>query len=349
MARALRCEYAGGWYHVTGRGNERRDIFRTDADRERFVRLLGELEGRFGLEIHGYVLMDNHYHLLLRMAGATGLSAGMQWLGVSYSVWFNRRHRRSGHLFQGRFKAVVVDFLEWGVFLSRYIHLNPVRTKRHGLGKAARAADREGMGEPADEELIFKRLRAMEVYRWSSLRAYCGWQKSPPWLHREEILAAFGRAARARREYRRYLEEGIRGGLEESPWESLVGGLVLGGEELLERVREKTQGNIAEQPDVRAIRRKMDLQEIVAIVSKVKGEPWEVFRDRRGNWGEAMVMMMARRHAGVPNRTLAEWMGATADSAVTDAVKRLEERMTKDRALARVYKQIENKMSNVKM
>jgi len=320
-----------------------------DADRQRFVALLGELESRFGLEIHGYVLMNNHYHLLLRMVRETGLSAGMHWFGVSYSVWFNRRHRRCGHLFQGRFKAIVVDFLGWGVHLSRYLHLNPVRTKRYGLGKAARAADREGLGDPLDEGLVRERLLAMKEYCWSSHRAYCGWQKSPAWLHREEILAAFGRGATARREYRHYVEEGIRGGMEESPWESLVGGLVLGGEELLERVREEARGDLVEQPDVRAIRRKVDLQKIVAMVSNVKGEPWESWRDRKGDWGTAMVMMLARRHAGVPNRALAEWMGATADSAVTHAVKRLEERMKKDRSLARVYRQIENKMSNVKI
>jgi hypothetical protein len=307
------------------------------------------LESRFGLEIHGFVLMDNHYHLLLRMAGETGLSVGMHWLGVSYSVWFNRRHRRCGHLFQGRFKAVVVDFLEWGVCLSRYIHLNPVRTKHYGLGKAARAADREGVAEPPNEELVLKRLLAMKEYRWSSHQAYCGWQKSPPWLHCGEILAAFGRGATARREYRRYVEEAICGGMEESPWESLVGGLVLGGEELLERVREEVRGDTTEQPEARAIRRKRGLQEIVDMVSKVKGGPWEAWRDQRGDWGRGMVMMVARRHAGVPNRILAEWVGATADSAVTHAVKRLEERMKKDRALARVYKQIEKEMSNIKM
>jgi len=349
MARALRCEYAGGWYHVTGRGNERRDIFRTDADRGHFVCLLGELENRFGLEIHSYVLMGNHYHLLLRMAGETGLSAGMQWLGVSYSVWFNRRHRRCGHLFQGRFNAVVVDFLEWGVSLSRYVHLNPVRTKQYGLGKAARAADRKGLGESPEEDLVRKRVHAMKEYRWSSYRAYCGWQTAPPWLHCGEVLEAFGSGASARRAYRRYAEEAIRAGIEESPWESLVGGLVLGGEELLERVRDITRGDIAEQPDARAIRRKLDLEEIVAIVSKVKGEPWSEYRDRRGDWGRAMVMMAARRHAGVPNRTLAEWLGATAESAVTHAVKRLEGRMKKDRALARVYEQVAKNMSIVKM
>ena len=99
---------ADGWYHVTARGNERRAIFRDDRDRTRFVELLGELTERFGVRVHAYVLMDNHYHLLVSTPQGN-LSAAMQWLGVSYSVWFNRRHGRAGHLFQGRFKAVVLE------------------------------------------------------------------------------------------------------------------------------------------------------------------------------------------------------------------------------------------------
>ena len=98
MARPLRLEGFGYWFHVTGRGNARGRLFLQEEDRRRFVGLLSQLEARYGLGVHCYVLMSNHYHLLLRMKTESGLSAGMQWLGVSYTVWFNRRHRRSGHL-----------------------------------------------------------------------------------------------------------------------------------------------------------------------------------------------------------------------------------------------------------
>ena len=126
MARPLRIDQAGGWYHLTSRGNERGRIFRDDRDRAHFQELLGELVARFRWRIHSHVLMDNHYHLEAETP-ETNLSAGMHWLQVSYSVWFNRRHHRVGHLFQGRFKAIVVDPETWGVALSHYIHLNPVR------------------------------------------------------------------------------------------------------------------------------------------------------------------------------------------------------------------------------
>ena len=107
MARALRIQLPGGRYLVTARGNERREIFRDDTDRFRFLELLGELDGRFGTRAHAYVLMDNHYYLLLETP-EPNLSRAMHWCNVSYSGWFNLRHRRSGHLLQGRFNAELV-------------------------------------------------------------------------------------------------------------------------------------------------------------------------------------------------------------------------------------------------
>ena len=108
MARPLRIDHAGGWYHVTGRGNERRAIYRADRDRLHFLELLGEMVARFRLRCHAFVLMENHYHLLLELT-EPNLSRALQWLNLSYSLWFNRRHDRSGHLFQGRFKSIVVE------------------------------------------------------------------------------------------------------------------------------------------------------------------------------------------------------------------------------------------------
>lgn len=349
MARPLRCEFPGGWYHVTARGNERRDIFRDQRDREHFVGLLAQLEARFGLEVHAFVLMDNHYHLLLRMRRETGLSAGMQFLGVSYSVWFNRRHRRSGHLFQGRFKAAVVDFEVWGAELSRYIHLNPVRTKRHGLGKQSRAADREGLGKAVGKEEMARRLAALRQHRWSSLAAYVGRGKSPVWLHTAETLAKFGKGSKRRAEYRRYVEEAIGRKWSESPWENLVGGLVLGGNELVEKVRRVTKADPGEQPGWKEIERRVGLPEIVAAVSRLRREAWEKFGSRHGDWGRPMVLMAARRLAGIDNRTLADWMGSKNDSAVTHAVKRLEAKMDRSRKLAGFYRSLQREMSKVKM
>lgn len=130
MARKARVEFAGALYYVLDRGDRREEIFRGDEDRELFLKTLGEACGRTGWRLHAWVLMSNHYHLLLETP-QPNLVAHMRWFQTTYTVRFNRRHRLSGHLFQGRCKAVVVDPQEPGYFttLSDYIHLNPVRVK----------------------------------------------------------------------------------------------------------------------------------------------------------------------------------------------------------------------------
>ena len=126
MARPLRLNIADGWYHVFHRGTERCRIFADDRDRAHFLELLAEMHARYRIRIHGYVLMDSHYHDLLQTPDAN-LSEAMQWLHTSYAAWFNTRHQRVGPLWQGRFGAVPVENSAWAYELSLYIHLNPVK------------------------------------------------------------------------------------------------------------------------------------------------------------------------------------------------------------------------------
>ncbi|MGH7874078.1 MAG: transposase [Candidatus Binatia bacterium] len=128
MARPLRIEYQGAHYHVTSRGNERKAIFRGDPDRENFVELIRRAVDQFDLRLHAYVLMDNHYHLLLETRRA-GLNRALRYLNGVYTQAFNRRHHRVGHLFQGRYKAILIEKESYLLDLSRYIHLNPWRVK----------------------------------------------------------------------------------------------------------------------------------------------------------------------------------------------------------------------------
>src|SRR5437667_3606197 len=111
---------------------------------------------RFHVRLHGYVLMDNHYDLILKLREAN-LSRAAQWLNLSYSVWFNRRHQRSGHLFQGRFKSVMVSREEWGLALSRYVHLNPVRVGGFGLSKREQQRIRKGVAEAPEAARVKER------------------------------------------------------------------------------------------------------------------------------------------------------------------------------------------------
>ena len=206
MVRPLRIEKVGGWYHVTARGNEPKAIFRDDADRRHFLGIVAEMVRRFLLRLHCFVLMDNHYHLVLELR-EPNLSRAVQWLNVSYSVWFNRRHRRSGHLFQGRFKSVTVNRDEWGLALSRYVHLNPVRMQTLGLGKQDRQVQRMGLSPAPKEEQVRERMRKLRAYRWSSYRWYIGLGVAPAWLECDTVLALGGGAkAEQRRRTRDYVE-----------------------------------------------------------------------------------------------------------------------------------------------
>lgn len=346
MARPLRLEGVGYWFHVTGRGNARGKLFLEEGDRRRFVELLREVEARYGLEVHGYVLMSNHYHLLLRMKREKGLSAGMQWLGVSYTVWFNRRHRRSGHLLEGRFKAILVEFDARGAELSRYLHLNPVRIRRYGLDKKARAAERVGWSEQATAEMVKERLAALSSYPWSSYPSYVR-GKGPSWLHREAVLSRFGPGARARAFYRRYVEEAIRSGHEESPLEEVKAGFILGGEEFLEEVRARIRGDAREQPGLKEIIRPLQFEDIVRVVGKHKSENWEEYVGRRGDWGRDMVLLLARRNTMMTNRELAERAGGIDDSAVAQAVRRLKRRIAENAALERAFRILQKEIAQM--
>jgi len=126
MGRAWRIEYEGALYHILARGNELKDIFYDEEDRLLFLETIGEMSERYEIDIFAYVLMGNHYHILLRTNRAN-LSKSMQWLGLTYTRRFNIRHFRSGHLFQGRFKSIIVQNDAYLMQLSCYIHRNPLR------------------------------------------------------------------------------------------------------------------------------------------------------------------------------------------------------------------------------
>jgi len=343
MARALRIDIEGGWYHVTARGNERRAIFRDDRDRAHFLELLEEMVERHGVRLHGFVLMDNHYHLLVETPRAN-LSAAMQWLGVSYSGWFNRRHRRAGHLFQGRFKAVVLEESAW-LEVSRYVHLNPVRVRRLGLDKRQQEVIRAGMATERDEAMVRRRVEALRGYRWSSYRGYAGLGSVPKWLSCEAVLdRVAGPAGKARQTYRVYVEDAVREGLEESPWERLEAGLVLGGREFVEKVRKGMRGDRREQPAMRKLEEKEtpSFERVVATVEKVKGEKWAVFRDRHDDWGRDLVLYLARRRCGMKLGELARAAGGISYTSVAMAVKRFERRAKEEKEVWEVLRRTES-------
>ena len=342
MARPLRIERAGAWYHITARGNERKSIYRHQKDYLHFCELLGEAVERFRWHLHGYVLMPNHYHLLLETSEAN-LSASMQWLSVSYSVWFNLRHQRSGHLFQGRFKSIVVDPVGWGLALSRYVHLNPVRISRLGLDKSARAAAHSVAAPAPDPMMVRERIAALRQFPWSSYRAYVGLAQPPPWLQTARVLELAGRSdvGGQKAAYRRYTEEAIREGLEESPWEQLAGQVILGTGKFLRQMRRVLSGDAREQRSLRQLVVRPRWEAVVKGLEAIKGEKWEQFENRHGDWRRDLALYLGRKRCQLKLGELGRLAGGMDYASVAAAVRRLEGRIKREKRLARAAAEVE--------
>jgi putative transposase len=214
MARPLRIEFPGAVYHVTTRGNGREDIFVGNSDRMVFLALLTELIERFGWLCHAYCLMNNHFHLMVETPGGD-LGRGMRHLNGVFTQRFNRAHQRVGHVFQGRYKAILVEKEAYLAELARHVVLNPVRA---------------GLADDVAE------------WGWSSYRATAGLQRKPGFLTTSWLLAQFGEPG-AGEKYQRF----VAGGLEaESPWKRLATAHVMGGAGFLERVRGLTEDKSGE-------------------------------------------------------------------------------------------------------
>jgi len=236
MARPLRIEFSGALYHVTSRGDRREPIYDDDKDRLTFLSVLEEVVNRFNWLCHAYCLMTNHYHLVVETPEGN-LSKGMRHLNGQYTQASNRRHGRTGHLFQGRFKGILVDKDSYLLELTRYVVLNPVRA---------------GM------------VKHPGMYLWSSYRAMMGEAPSPHWLATDGLLSQFGsRRNDARRRYEKFVMEGIHG---ESIWGGLRQQIYLGDEKFVDRMQRKAkfQGDALSIPRVQRRKPAPPLNQIVA-------------------------------------------------------------------------------------
>ena len=305
MPRPIRIEFDGAIYHVTARGNERRDIYRDDRDRGHWLENVGEAVERFGLVVHAYCLMPNHYHLLLTTPRGN-LSQAMGWLQTAYSVWFNRRHERSGHLFQGRFKAHLVSADEYARTLVRYIHLNPVRPKDHR--------------RPVPAE----RREELRRYGWSSHRCYAGLAQGPEWLSLE-WLSYWGKSAgAAKKAYARDVD-GCFGEVIEQPWDQAKGGGLVLGEGLWERLKGMARGGDRPQEW---------MKRVGAETSRERA------REMAAGQADARVALWMRaRLGGEVMAELARELGYADGSGVLRVLQRLERRAEMDAGLRRKMKE----------
>ncbi|HEX7126750.1 MAG TPA: transposase [Thermodesulfobacteriota bacterium] len=219
MARPLRVSFPGAVYHVTARGNERRPIVADDEDRQRFVRTLAGMIEEHEVICHAWVLMTNHYHLVVETPRAN-VSQAIHYLNGQYSQAYNRRHERVGHLFQGRFSGILVDKESYLLEVCRYVVLNPVRA--------------ELVDSPED-------------WPWSSFRATAGLAPCPPWLTTDWLLGHFGtRRATATEAYQRFVAEGLA--RDRSLWSEMRGRAVLGSQAFVSEIRARVAA--VEDPDL---------------------------------------------------------------------------------------------------
>ena len=347
MARPLRIDVAGAWYHVMNRGHRAAALYLDDEDRRRFLDAVAELPERFALEVHAFVLMDNHYHLLVRTTEAN-LSQAMHWLNVTYAVKFNWAHRCRGAVFQGRFKGVLIQEQSKAVEVARYIHLNPVRIGGLGLSKSdQRKARVLGCDNPG-RELVRRRLETLRSYQWSSWRIYMGLEPDPAWLETSVIGRACGGGSRTERRaaLRAYTEQPVRQGVLDSPWEGLVGGVVLGDRAYARKLLSGRKVNEEEQTPARRMRRRLSWASLVSAAEKLRGERWEQWAERHGDWGRDAVMYVAVRYGGLRLAEVVREVGMRYQAAA-QAAKRFGQALAGDPRRKRFVSKLQHELSTI--
>jgi len=322
MARPLRIEYPGAIHHVMSRGNLRRSVFEDERDYQRFLQGLEQTVGRFGWDLLSFALMPNHFLLFLRTP-QPNLSRGMQYLVSGYANWYTKRHRRPGHLTQGRFKAALVEDERYFWTVSRYVHLNPVR------GKRPLAA------HPAD-------------WPWSSYPGYARRRDRVGWVAYEAIYSAWqGEMGGSHPEaaYRRFIAEGLAT-MPEDPFREAVGGWLLGSPKFVERVRAgmTSPRNPAAVPAARRLAG-YDYRAVLAAVAEHYGIAVDSFlRQRSGAVSRDLAAWLARELTPVTLQELSAAFGLTHPDSVRNLIRRADRALLGSRPLRNEIEAIRHRL-----
>lgn len=301
MARSLRWSIVNGLYHVMNRGIERHDIVHDDVDRQEWMRLLNRVANRCEWRIFAYVLLDNHFHLFLKTP-KPNLSAGMHDLQSGYAALFNQRHGRVGHLYQGRFKSVLVENEGHCWELSRYLHLNPVRAKL--------------TGNPGSHE-------------WSSYGYFLNPNGAPVWLDWRSVLNEFGPQESASRvAYKRFVEAGLAVHIA-NPFSAVVDGWLLGSPAFIGEMRAIPEDVV---PSKRSSEFTPDdlIQEIMAML-KISRESI-VRKGQQENLPREAAVWLLRELLQLPVNTIGEMLGGVGKSTVSTTFQRASQRRKNDPA-----------------
>ena len=301
MGRPLRIQYPGAWYHSTSRGNERKAIFKGKEDRQRFLSYLESACERYGALIHSYCLMADHYHLLLETP-RSNLSQILHHINGAYTNYYNGKRNRTGHLFQGRYKAILVDKDAYCHKLSRYIHLNPVRA---------------GMVEKPEQ------------YPWSSYLYYAGAQKKPPWLTIDTVLGYLeSDAGRAQTQYRGFVDNALDE-KRESPLKDVFASTFLGSEKFIEWTKDKwigfTHVDTRNIPVLRHIEGKPSLEEVEEAVHSVMG-------GGDSHYDTRFSLYVSQQYGGYTLKKIGAYYGMR-EAAVSQSNRRLREKIDRHEKL----------------
>lgn len=312
MARPLRLQFPGATYHVFSRGNNRSRIYRTDYDRRKFIDLLGRLREKFAIKIYAYCLMPNHFHLLLETP-LPNLSKAVQYLNSTYTAFFNYTHGCSGHLFQGRFKSILVDKECYLLELTRYIHLNPVA---NGF------------------------TRSPGRYRWSSYRSYLRLEGKPIWLETEGVLNSFAsNQKKAIKGYREFIEDQMQEKLKDNPLTDVWYQCVLGSSRFIESIKERIRDPGPEVSHAKSLQA-YDPDRLIKLIRQ----------SRSTKVSETQLLIyFLRKYTDLTLREINERFGGGHYSRVSQAAKRFEEKLKKNSALKNLVGKLEKDMSNVKV
>ena len=272
MARKLRVQFPKACYHVINRGNQRQRIFDEAPDYTLFIEKLTTALEEFRVRLRCYCIMPNHFHLYLQTEQAN-LSRFMQSFLVAFTITLNRRKGSSGHLFQGRYKAYLVEDEGYRSVLSRYIHMNPVDTF------SLRDSD------------LKRKKEIIENYEWSSYGYYVGKKRCPKWLKIADVLQSFGGPVdKGMRNYKAYVASGLAKGIE-NPFDRAEAQFILGSDSFIDRIRRKyllkTQTSVQDQPQLSYLRDGFELSGIVTAVSEIYGVEKSVLLKARSRCGPA--------------------------------------------------------------
>ncbi len=318
MPRPPRLEFPGAIYHASARGNERRPIFRSAKDRQHFLELLEATRLRFGFVIHGFCLMPNHFHLI-GQTPTPNLGKMMAWLLTSYTVWFNRRHQRAGHLFQGRYKAFLVDADAYAKRLLLYVHANPARTI------------------VAKSQAIQERWKILDNFPWSSHPHYSGRAASKVVAVCTEWLRYWGESTTvARNQYRKALFSAI-GTTQDPLWEKVRAGMALGDDSFLRRVRSLLEGKPGEavRPAGRKLLDDHSRQELGDQIAKIHDQRVRI-------WSRVNLL-------GETQTSIAKELGYADGSTVSHLLTRLSQETKTKPALAKTLHDLRQLASEFKV